>query len=328
VTSGTPSAPPPGTTVTLQVETPVGSIGVVGVVLAADSSTWSVRRRDGSVIDVDVGAIRASRVVPPGRAERATVEEVQRIGALGWRALEQATVGDWLLRASGGFTGRANSALALGVPGRPLDEAIDAVEAWYADRDLPTRIQLVDRDAPSGLADRLDARGWGESPDVYVMTAELGHVLRAAPTLADLEVRVDTEPDDTWLSCYRQDGVTPRTLVREILTNHPAAVFASLREGGRCVAIARGCVDDRWAGIHAVEVVPSERGRGLGAIATAAALRWCGQRGARRTYLQVSVDNTPAVQLYERLNFGVHHHYRYREGPTLELSGSERAGAG
>ena len=41
----------------------------------------------------------------------------------------------------------------------------------------------------------------------------------------------------------------------------------------------------------------------LGAIVSAAALRWAGQHGARRTYLQVSADNTPAVALYERMGF-------------------------
>ena len=40
-------------------------------------------------------------------------------------------LGSWLLRADGGFTGRANSALPLGDPGLPLAGAVDEVEAWY-----------------------------------------------------------------------------------------------------------------------------------------------------------------------------------------------------
>jgi GNAT superfamily N-acetyltransferase len=262
----------------------------VGVLVEADPTTWSVRRRDGSVTAVDVAKITAGRVVPPGRAERASVAEVQRIAALGWRALERQPLGEWLLRAGNGFTGRANSALAL-----------------------PARIQLVDREAPDGLREFLDTESWAVSPDVYVMTAELGHVLRAAPTTSSLEIRLDATPDDGWLSCYRQDGGTLPAAARDILTNHPAAVFASIRDSERVVAIARASVDDRWAGLFAVEVAPDARGHGLGAIISGAALRWATERGARRTYLQVSVDNAPAVRLYERLNYAVHHHYVYRD---------------
>lgn len=304
-----------GMTVTLQIETPVGSIGAVGVLLSSTDDSWSIRRRDGAVIEVDVSSIKACRVVPPGRAARASVTDVERIAMQGWRALESTGLGEWQLRASGGFTSRANSVLALGDPGLPLEAAIDRVEQWYAARSLPVRMQLVDRDQPDGIEPALDQRGWTTSPLVHVMTAELGHVLRAVPDASPFELRLDDVPDEAWLRCYRDDGTTPSPVARAILTNHPAAIFASLREGDRCVAIARGAVDGRWAGVHAVEVTASHRGQGLGGYVTAAVVRWCGQRGARLSYLQVSAANTPAVRLYDRLNYTVHHNYVYREIP-------------
>jgi GNAT superfamily N-acetyltransferase len=301
--------------VTLSVETPVGPIGVVGVLIAAESSVWAIRRRDGSIVDVDVAKITAGRVVPPGPAERASATEVQHAATLGWRPLEQLELGDWLCRAGGGFTGRANSVLALGDPGMPLPAAVHVAQKWYADRSLPAQLQLVDRDAPPGLSDLLDERGWSESPLVHVMTAELAHVLRATVPAEGWEIRLDNAPDDGWLSCYRQDGGGLPPAARQILTNHPAAVFASIRDGDRTIAIARAAVDGRWAGLFAVEVVPDRRGLGLGATISAAALRWAGERGARRTYLQVAEANRAAVQLYQRLNFTVHHNYRYRAAP-------------
>lgn len=319
------SEPAIGTTVTLSIETPVGPIGVVGVLVAANAHIWSIRRRDRSVVDVDVAKITAGRVVPPGRAERASVSEVQRVAALGWRALEREPLGEWLLRAGGDFTGRANSALALGDAGMPHTAAIDAVESWYAARGLPARLQLVERDAPPGLSDFLDDRGWLSSPLVQVMTAEIAHALRAAGTTTLRDVRFDDEPDDSWLACYRQGGGELPPAAKAILTNHPTAVFASVRDDDRAIAIARAAVDDRWAGLFAVEVAPDGRGAGLGSAISAAVLRWAGQRGARRTYLQVLADNTAAVRLYERLNFTVHHHYRYREAPSPDLSGAQVA---
>jgi ribosomal protein S18 acetylase RimI-like enzyme len=301
-----------GTTVTLQVSTPVGPIGVVGTLIDADPDTWSVRRRDGSVSVINVSAIVAGRVVPPSRAARASVAEVERMAALGWRGSDLQPLGEWLLRAGGGFTSRANSALVVGDPGMAPEAALDAVEQWYATRGLPPRIQLPDQATPPGLTEALDRRGWAVSPGVHVMTAELGHVLRAATASTELELRIDKAPDAGWLGCYRQDGGTLPPVAREVLTNHPGAVFASFRRGERAVAIARAAVDDRWAGLFAVEVAPDHRRLGLGGLVSAAALRWAGQRGARRTYLQASADNLPAIALYERLGYATHHDYVYR----------------
>ena len=63
-------------------------------------------------------------------------------GARGWRAPEEASLGNWLLRAAEGFTGRANSALAVGDPGLPLAGAVDEAEAWYRARGLPPMIVI------------------------------------------------------------------------------------------------------------------------------------------------------------------------------------------
>ncbi len=79
------------------------------------------------------------------------VSEVEQIAALGWRGLEEAHLGDWLLRAADGFTGRANSALVLGSPrrgGQPQGNA------WLADRG-----SLTDPGQPTAPEEREDV-GW------------------------------------------------------------------------------------------------------------------------------------------------------------------------
>jgi N-acetylglutamate synthase len=305
--------PPVGTTVTLRVATPVGHIGIVGTIVEIAGDTWSVRRRDGSVATVEASTVVAGRVVPPSRAARASVAEVERMGALGWRALEVTRLGEWLLRAGSGFSGRANSVLPIGEPGHDLTTTLELVRAWYAARGLEPRLQVPDAEVPDDLVRLLDEQGWAASPEVQVMTAEIGHVLRATQTAStDLEVRLDTEPDAGWLAGYRQDGGSLPAAARAILANHPQVVFASLRLDGRAVAIARAAVDHRWAGLFAVEVAPADRRGGLGSLVSAVALRWAAQQGARRSYLQVTADNTAAVGLYEQLGYEPHHRYRYR----------------
>lgn len=96
--------------------------------------------------------------------------ELERIAALGWQAEHQAWVGRWLLRASDGFTGRANSVLPLGHLDLDLDEALDEVTAWYAGYDLPPRC-AVPAPARDDLRAALAARGWTPSWGANVMVA-------------------------------------------------------------------------------------------------------------------------------------------------------------
>jgi len=74
--------------------------------------------------------------------EPASIVAFERIAAAHWRGTEEEWLGDWLLRAAEGFTGRANSALPLGDPGLPPDEALDAVTRWYRDRELRPMIVI------------------------------------------------------------------------------------------------------------------------------------------------------------------------------------------
>jgi len=71
-----------------------------------------------------------------------TIDDLEHAAAPGWRALEEDRLGDWLLRAASGFTGRANSALAVGDPGLPLAAAITQVSRWYRARGLPPMVAI------------------------------------------------------------------------------------------------------------------------------------------------------------------------------------------
>src|SRR3712207_1843347 len=94
---------------------------------------------------VGPGRVRPRRMAPVRTAQDRTVGQsrspldvagLELLATRGWRGGDEAPLGDWLLRAGGGFTGRANSALVVGDPGMPLPDAVDAVPRWYTDRDL------------------------------------------------------------------------------------------------------------------------------------------------------------------------------------------------
>jgi N-acetylglutamate synthase len=89
--------------------------------------------------------------------------DLEEAAALGWRAPEEAPLGRWRLRAAEGYTGRANSALAVGDPGMPLAAAIAEVCRWYSDRGLPPMVAVpfpVGRPHASTVDRFLAELGW------------------------------------------------------------------------------------------------------------------------------------------------------------------------
>jgi GNAT superfamily N-acetyltransferase len=241
------------------------------------------------------------------------VVDLERVAARGWQALEEDRLGDWLLRAGGGFTGRANSALVVGDPGTTLSAAVDAVARWYDDRGLQPCAQLPGRQSRAADA-AFAAAGWERDEDVLVLTAPLA--LTAAPTVP---VDLAPTPDDAWLAGYRYRGSELPAVAREVLTRAEDVVFASVRlepAPAPLAAVARGAVTDGWLGVTAVTVDERHRRKGLATAVMAALQGWARGGGASSTYLQVVAGNAPALALYRRAGFIEHHRYHYRRRPS------------
>jgi ribosomal protein S18 acetylase RimI-like enzyme len=300
---------------------------VVGdlVEMAGDRAVLEAR---AGRVEIDVNHITAAKPAPPSTRDELALEA---IAARGWQAEQTGELGGWLLRANAGFTGRANSVLPLGSPGRPLSDALDAARSWYAARELPLMFQVP----VSGrrlLDGELAERGWTASPDVHVMAARLQTLLGgsttplgALPDRMPFVAEVMDRPDDAWFARYR-DGAGVSRAARGLLTRHEQAGFACLRlddgrgtddgRGARVVAIGRGTIDDEWLGVTAVEVEPGLRRRGLASEVMRSLWVWGAERGAVRSHLEVAADNEPANALYRRLGYWVHHDYRYRTEPS------------
>ena len=244
------------------------------------------------------------------------IDELERAAARHWQAPETERLGEWLLRAAEGFTGRANSALPLGDPGVPLPEAAAAVTDWYRRRRLPPMIAV-----PLPLADarghRLDdflaERAWAlRSGPAIVMTAAIADIPAPDP---HTDVQLDSEPSPDWLALYRYRGQELPPIAPTLLMSAPWQAFASVRRGTQAVAVGRVSVAGDWGAITAVEVDAGCQRQGLGAAITSALAAAAARHGARRVLLQVETGNDPARALYLRCGFREAHRYHYRVEP-------------
>lgn len=335
-----------------------GATDLTGELLALTPQGVDLRTATG-VLRVAPDEIAASRVVPPrarrrGQPHRALwAADVERIAADHWRAPERERLGDWLLRAAGGFTARANSVLPLGDPGMPPAEAVRLVARWYEERGLrPTasccgpwpstsvaggtpgrvgtpsppcpegqgvgRAREVDESWPAEAAAAFRAAGWEESPgSVTLVLTAATRILRGHRTVLPRGLALDLaeSPDAHWLELYGSGRAALGPEARVLLVNSPAQVFASVREGSRTVAVARGSLAHGWLGVYGMAVRQEYRRRGLATHLLAALGTWAGPSGAASALLQVLERNTGALELYRARGFTPSHVYRYLVSP-------------
>jgi N-acetylglutamate synthase len=243
-----------------------------------------------------------------------SIDDLERVAAQHWQAPDTGQCGQWLLRAAGGFTGRANSALPAGDPGMPLAQAVDEVQAWYRDRGLPPMIVLFGGSRPHPLTPVLAERAWypRQNP-AYVMTAAIADVLAASPAA---QVDLSPEPGEDFLRLYKYMGQDLPPIAHTLLMSSPWQAFGAIRRDGRTVAVGRVSVAQGWAGLTAIQVDASCQRQGLGRAITTGLAAAAAQAGARDIFLQVGVANEPARQLYFRCGFRDSHKYTYMIAPS------------
>ncbi|MDH6116533.1 GNAT superfamily N-acetyltransferase [Kitasatospora sp. GAS204A] len=292
---------------------------VIGVLTSWNDHELIVVARDRSETRIPVNRLVAGKVVPLFPARTVPLPavdpvELQRIAARGWPAVEQQPLGEWTLRASAGFTRRANSVQALGDPGLPLPQALDRVRAWYAERALPAWVEVTVPGSPAGLTEQLDLLGARYSP-TQVRTASPAALVEAGRGGAADRVRLSREAGADWLSVYRRASGDPAQdrAARQVLHGGPSVWFATVPDphGPAPLAIGRCVIDGPWACFGAVEVRPEARRQGLATAVMAALAARAAEEGARGAYLQVEAENSGALTLYDGLGFTTSHTYHY-----------------
>lgn len=262
-------------------------------------TTWGdvvVIDSDAGPVSIPVGLIVSGKPVPPRPSvlHRVSARDAELHTARLWPTVATEDLGEWQLRREtrpeGRLLKRANSCLAMGDPGLPLDQALTRVVAFYTEHGRRPLLQ-VELDSPVEGAAR-DA-GWGAIPSRT--GPGFGDAAFLAGSVAQVERRLAATP--LAVATLHEDG--------------DRAVAEVADDAG--VRIGRGAavLDGDWLAIHDLAVDPEHRRRGLARALLAELVSWSAERGARTVWLHVELANTPARELYERIGFIEHHRCRY-----------------
>lgn len=286
---------------------------VLGTCASWDDGRLVVRREDGELVTIATADVVSGKPVPPRPSVHRRLDPVEadRLALPGWRPLESEPLGEWVLRASEGFSSRGCSVLSLGDPGIPLTQAVTETQQWYSSRGLRPQAH-VHPGSPPDTAFR--EAGWRAYESTSLMLASASRVLRRLGQTdsagAGLEVTLTDHVDEAWLATDERSarfGSAARAVLEA-----GDVVLATVRDPtGAVLSRGRGAFHGDWLGVSSVWTEPSRRGQGLGAVVLRELLEWGAEQGATTTYLQVVESNTVARDLYERRGYELHHRYDY-----------------
>lgn len=219
------------------------------------------------------------------------------------RVIETAA---WRLRDGQGGGQRVSSAVAIGnVSEQDIDDGETEMRA------LSQHPLFMLREGDSQLDQMLHQRGYTISDPTVMYVIDPAFIARTYPpgiifpTWPSLAVQREIWADggvDTARLQIMDRAQDPKTSILCRTADTPAAsVFASMH--------------DKIAMLHALEVTPSERLKGVGETAVRATAQWAVDQGANWLALAVTKANTGANALYAKLGFSLCASYHYRRAP-------------
>jgi ribosomal protein S18 acetylase RimI-like enzyme len=242
------------------------------------------------------------------------VQTLEELAANAWPAPVQQQLERWRLRAGNNVTRRANSVLA--VEAMPVYRGwMDEVTRFYRMRDLPVRFHISDA-SPAGLEALLDHMGYEVEGRTSMQVAPCEAILDRSAGPDGLEMVAFDHADGRWLDSFIQieslEESKQETYARILARIGPRRRFVQARLEGQPVAVGMAVAERGWAGLFCVATAKAYRRRGIGVQVMRELARWGSEKGASHIYLQVMLNNRPAVELYEKLGFSHLYGYHYR----------------
>jgi ribosomal protein S18 acetylase RimI-like enzyme len=239
-----------------------------------------------------------------------TPARIERAGLEAWPGIEVEWDGNWVRRAAGGYTKRANSLQCFDPDdGADAEARLAAGVAWFRARGIAPVVRTTPLASP-GLNTALDAQGWDTIDRSHLYAMELG------AHEPDAEGRVTALLDPEFLAAQQAlqghtDELMSRMRALLAVMAVPATGIVVYRDGAPAASGLMAIAD----GIVVTGNVITDRSRrrqGLGAAMMRTGLAWAKAQGATLAALNVQADNTAAMALYSGLGYRHQYDYTYR----------------
>ncbi|MHA1637936.1 MAG: GNAT family N-acetyltransferase [Candidatus Thorarchaeota archaeon] len=242
------------------------------------------------------------------------ITHIEKLSSNAWQAEEQEELGGWLLRADSGVTRRANSVLPLLMPfPEKIETAIERCNKFYQERNLPTLFHLTEASQPHDLDDVLDELGFYVGLQVYLQVSSVNHVIQKT---VNHEICIESTPSEVWMDAYAEGSNYSSESMRirkDLMLRSPLKkAFGSVIVDNEIAGVGLCILEGEYAGLYNMTTCSKYRKRGVAKSIGRGLTEWAGTYGAKKMYLQVEIENEPAMGMYSSLGFETAYRYWYR----------------
>jgi len=240
------------------------------------------------------------------------ITTLEELSLNAWPALQTVVYDGWILRFASGYTKRANSVNPLYASALDVDQKISFCENLYERQNLPVVFKMTSAAHPSDVDEKLISLGYRKDSPTSVQVMDLESTsLQASPA-----VKLEEDLSAVWLNNFcRMSNISDSNheTLQKILSNIlPRRCFVSFQLEGQIIACGLGVLQAGHIGLFDIATAEAHRGRGYGRQIVETILAWGKQNHARQAYLQVMLNNPPALRLYSKIGFVEKYQYWYR----------------
>lgn len=254
--------------------------------------------------------------VPPSLPSLPIVRRLEAVGLRAWPSQQSQYDGSWLYRVSPTQDGRRINCVTPLDPGddKDSDQRLNRAAAYFEQAGRPLIIRETPLIPPSLLAS-IEGDGWASEGASLVQSCPL-----AALDLKAAKEQLPYRDVSRWAEQFtniRGRSMDQAAPLASAISGIQAEVglFLTQADDGVPLATVMAVHDGDMVGLFEVAVAAAAQRRGLAKSLVLSALRWAEMRGAKTSWLQVEVDNAPALGLYENLGFSTVYPYQYWRAP-------------
>ena len=240
------------------------------------------------------------------------IKQLEQISMNAWPALQTKHYDGWIMRFANGVTRRSNSVYPLFESTIPVEDKVKYCENFYTPKSLPTLFKMTSNVFPSDLDSILASKGYKRDADASVQIISVRNTTNFDRRIIHLNSQYDPKWIERFVKFNRYDPSNIKGYDEIIKQISFKRIFLDLIIDNQYAGCGLGVVEDKFLGIFDIVVNPDNRRNGFGKMIVESLLSWGKDNGAETAYLQVMLDNDPALNLYRKMGFKETYKYWYR----------------
>ena len=237
---------------------------------------------------------------------------IEELSLNAWASLQTVLYDGWIIRFANGYTKRANSVNPLYPSTMNVADKLQFCENLYRERNLPVVFKITPSIYPSNLDNLLKETGYQKDSPTSVQTVDLETIDLQLSSEVDVQENLSNEWLESFCKMSSISEIQKEILWKILLNIVPSHCFVSIKSSDKIIACGLGVLQSGHVGLFDIVTDKNFRNHGYGNKIVKSILTWGKDMGAKNAYLQVMLDNPPALYLYSKIGFTERYQYWYR----------------